>query len=84
MKNRDASFDLGRLCVLLAQIADLDLFDLPNCRTKDFSDWFNALSEEDKSDFIHQLPYNIEMVNDKISECICIARAHDDLNCSHE
>lgn len=77
---RERLEDLGRIMVMVEKLLDLPLFESPNCRSKDFTEWFESLSEETRADFLHQLPYQIREVEDQLNEIVMIARGHDFLN----
>lgn len=77
---RERLEDLGRIRVLLEYIGELNLFEIKpsSVRNKDFVDWFREQPEDNQDDILHNLIYRIDELNEKISECICIARGHDD------
>lgn len=71
--------DLGRVLMILQRIdEDID-FEFTG-RRKDFPEWFLSLDEEKKSDFLYELPYKMERIEERIAECILICRGHDELN----
>lgn len=76
--------DLGRLAILLDHIVNQEvldnLFGLYNGRNKDFVEWFQSQSKEKQEHFLHQLPYALETIKEKLYECIVIAEGLDDLN----
>lgn len=77
---RERVEDLGRLSVLLKDALELDLFEKPMCRNKDFLDWFDSLNAEDKDSFIHALPYQIQELKEALWEMLTIAEGNDILN----
>ncbi len=67
---------LGRVLTHLEYLLEDEKFELP-CRCKDFSCWFEKLSDEEKDEYLHRNAYFLENINQKLSECILIARGHD-------
>lgn len=81
MRRRERLEDLGRLLVLLENIFNENIFDiLDHTRCKDFVEYFESWKEEKKSDWLHDEIYGLSNLRDKISECVLICRAQDDLN----
>jgi hypothetical protein len=74
---RERLEDLGRIRVLLEKLSEHEIFNLHHGRNKDFYDWFSVKSEEDKEDFLNKVIYAISYIEEKLSECILIARGHD-------
>lgn len=79
--------DLGRLSVLIRNIIYED-YDFTNqnslweClgRPKYAEATFEALTEEQKGDFIHSLAYSLESLGWKLHELLSIAEGTDSLN----
>lgn len=49
-------------------------------RPKDAIDWFGALSEEKKGDFIHSAAYGLISISEELYGILSVARGDDDLN----
>ena len=77
---RERLEDLGRLRVLLENIADMDIFSMKHSsvRKKDFVDWFRTQNEDKQNDLIEKMIYGIDAIEDYLSECIVIARGHEE------
>lgn len=77
---RERLEDLGRIRVLLENMCEMDIFDLHYQfgRNKDFPEWFEEQSDERKDDILHKLIYGISDIEEKLCECILIARGHDE------
>ena len=72
--------DLGRICVMIDDILDLDVWDLYSGRKKDFTEYFEDLCEQDRDDLLHNLIYGLEGVKDKLYKVSEIAEGTDRLN----
>lgn len=74
--------DLGRLLVLLENISQSKLFQEFERFSKHYevNEWLKELTPEKQSDFFHDLRFWVRDLEEQISECVSIARAHDDLN----
>ena len=72
--------DLGRICVLIDNLLDHELFEERPRRNKDYSEWFSEQSEEVRDEIIHNLVYRIDSVRDKLYEMQEIAEGNDLLN----
>lgn len=78
---RERVEDLGRIQVMISHLLDQDLFDMiSHVRKKDFLDDFSNKSEDERDTFIHQLPYQIEDIQEKLYDILCIANGQDTLN----
>lgn len=79
---RERVEDLGRLSVILHNLLDHALFDEANLprRCKDWPEWWEAMSEENKHDWIHETIYRLEDVQEKILIAKEIANGQDLLN----
>jgi len=75
---RERLEDLGRIRVLLENIDELLLFDFYTGRRKDFVEWFRELDKERQDDMLENLINGISRLEDRLSECIVIARGHDE------
>lgn len=73
--------DLGRLAVLLRNLDDCALFEIPRPgRPKDTYEYLEKFTDEQKEELIEKFFYAISDLEDKIAEMICIAEGHDYLN----
>ena len=72
--------DLGRISVLIENLLHHDLFDNRSCRNKDFVDWFNERTQDEKDDIIHSMVYGISHVKDLLCDISSIADGTDVLN----
>lgn len=72
--------DLGRLAVILDDILDMDLFAERSFRNKDYLDHLASLSEQNRDDVLHAIPYKIDEVKEKLYEALEIAKGLDELN----
>ena len=81
MTKRDRLEDLGRLQEKIRQICDSDLMEILDrisCRRpKDFEQVFNEMSDERKSDLLHEIAYGLETVSSMLADCYCIAAGLD-------
>ncbi len=78
MKNRLE--DLGKLSVLLEQLYNHEIFETYTGRPKDFEDWFERRTDDEKSEILHSIIYNIEDIQQKIAECKYIADGNNNEN----
>jgi hypothetical protein len=77
--------DLGRLMVMLEEIEASKLFEDVSYQNDFVSHYFPAdeMNKSENEIYIERLSdlrMAIDFVSDKLSECIVIARGHDDLN----
>lgn len=75
--------DLGRLAVLIDNLLEHKLFNDPNLRPdrpKDYREWFESKTKDQKDDILRAWAYGIESVRDKILDLWSIARGTDPLN----
>lgn len=72
--------DLGRLAVMLKELAQHEIFNDRPCRNKDYCDWFSKQSEEQRDDIIHSWVYQLDSLNEKLWEMVEIAEGNDILN----
>lgn len=81
-KDRDPAFDLGRLCVLIDQVTEHELFEQFERFSKhyDVEEYLEKQTEEKRSDFFHDLRFWVASLHDKLNDCLSIARGHDQLN----
>lgn len=69
---------LGQITVFLKLLSQHDLFDIIIGRTKDFPEYVESLSEEQRDDLFHKLAYAIEDVEHTIIECSLLASQGDE------
>lgn len=74
---RERLEDLGRIRVILENI-ETDIFSFYSGRNKDFPEWFREQTEDRQYDILDNLIRGIAIFENKLSECIVIARGHDD------
>lgn len=75
--------DLGRLTVMIDNLLEHELFDglsLRPGRPKDYDEWFNSKTEDQKDDIIRAWVYGIESIRDKLCDMLSIAQGTDPLN----
>lgn len=73
--------DIGRLCQMIKEASDSDVFNwLEGMRSKDACDWFEKQTPEKKDDIIHKMAYGLEDLQSKLNEAYCLARWGDDLD----
>lgn len=72
--------DLGRVLVKLQDLSKNELFEMYDGSPKYFTDWFEALPQEKKEDFLHQLPYKLQYFEEKLYEILEICEGSDYLN----
>lgn len=77
---RERIEDLGRILELLNVCLNHELFDLISCRTKDFEEEFQNYSDQHKEDVLNSLAYGITYLEEKLTECLEIAKGEDYLN----
>lgn len=71
--------DLGRVCEMLRQIVDHEVFDWnEHHRNKDTAEWFAELNPDKQFDKIHDLAYSLSYLHDKLHEAYQIARWGDE------
>lgn len=75
---RERLEDLGRIRVMLENLSDNDIFEMYYGRTKDFPEWFREQTSDRQDDILHNVSYGIIEIENKLSECIIIARGHDE------
>tara|TARA_R110000868_G_scaffold388706_1_gene657752 strand:+ start:1032 stop:1283 length:252 start_codon:yes stop_codon:yes gene_type:complete len=77
--------DLGRIAAILSkELCDHSLFSLYIGRNKDFTEYFELLSEEKKDDLLHSMIYGISDLRDQLYELLEIANGEDRLNQERE
>ena len=69
--------DLGRICEMVKNLTESELFEWKSCRDKDAASWFLSLRDEKKFEIIHSLAYSITHVENKLYEIYEIARYGD-------
>ena len=81
-KDRDAAFDLGRLCVLIDQVTEHELFEQFEKFSKhyDVEEYLEKQTEEKRSDFFHDLRFWVSSLHDKLNHCLSICKGYDELN----
>lgn len=76
--------DLGRLAVLLRHLLDHELFAdegrLRPRRPKDYGEWFEPKTEDQKDDILRAWAYGIEDMSEKLYDMLSIAEGTDSLN----
>lgn len=73
--------DLGRICVLLENILEDDLFEeMPWNRPKDAIEVFMSMEEEKQCDLIHDIAYRLQDLEEQLIRCLSISKGFDDLN----
>lgn len=75
--------DLGRLSVLIRNLLDHELFEdgiLQPRRPKDYAEWFESKTNEQKDDTLRAWAYGIENINNELHEMLAIAEGTDNLN----
>jgi len=75
--------DLGRLAVLIDNLLEHNLFEdyaLRPHRAKDYDEWFDSKTEDEKDDIIRAWVYGIESIRDKLYDMLSIAQGTDRLN----
>ncbi len=75
--------DLGRLSVLVRNLLDHELFEdgiLRPRRPKDYAEWFESKTDDQKDDILRAWAYGIENISNKLHEMLAIAKGTDDLN----
>jgi len=77
MRNRLEDF--GRLLVLLENIIEIPLMDFHYSPKHDI-DRFLCLEKELQEELIHKIYYDLEQIQEKLYECVLIAKCQDDLN----
>ena len=84
--SRERVEDLGRLLVLLESMCTHAIFEKFEMFSKHYcvEEYLNKLNDDQKSDFFESIRFWVNDLEGKIAECVLIARAHDDLNCSHD
>lgn len=76
--------DLGVLAEKLNNLSDMDICQLYNQRPKDFVEWFHEQPTEEgkgvktQDDILHEIAYSIRDINDKLCECVVIARGDEE------
>lgn len=78
--SRERVEDLGRLLVLLDNLAEHQVFDNIPMGAKRFQEWFFSRSEQEKGDIIHSIGYGLQSLKEGILGCWEIAVGDDDLN----
>lgn len=77
--------DLGRIAAILSKdLCDHSLFSLYIGRNKDFTEYFELLSEEKKDHLLHSMIYGISDLRDQLYELLEIANGEDRLNQERE
>lgn len=66
--------------VMIEGLIEHDVFDLRDCRAKDFVDWFDERTQEEKDDLLHNIAYGLEDIKSKLYDCLEIAKGDDYLN----
>lgn len=81
-KERDFAFDLGRLCVLIDQVTEHELFEQFEKFSKhyDVEEYLEELPEEKRSDWLHDLRFWVASLYQKLWDCVSIAQGTDSLN----
>jgi DNA-binding transcriptional regulator GbsR (MarR family) len=81
---RERIEDLGRLHVMIDNLLEDDIFDGEwkpySLRTRDFSEWFEQQTPENREKIIDQFVYGIERVKDKIYKMWEVASGCDNFN----
>ena len=74
--------DLGRLHEKLESISTHAIFEKFEMFSKHYcvEEYLKKLTDEKKSDFYDDLRHWVNDLEQKVTECLLIARAHDDLN----
>lgn len=72
--------DLGRLYEKIKTLHEHHLFDLWNCRAKDFVDWFYEQTKDKQEDILHTVAYSVQHISEKLCDCIIIAKGDSDDN----
>lgn len=74
--------DLGRLCVLISQLVDHDLFGTTERFNKHatIEEHLEGLDEEKRAEWLWRHQYQIGDVRDQLYECLEIAKGYDILN----
>lgn len=83
LMTRERIEDLGRLAEMLRQIMKDTRFDLLGTPKYAFSS-FNALSDDEKFETIHDLAYFLDDLQSNVAECQSIAEGIDYLNNEEE
>lgn len=71
--------DLGRIAVMLDAVLNGRLFRLP-VRARDYLQYFEEKSLEEKQEIVHNMAVDIEVVSDFLVKTLEIARGEDALN----
>ena len=75
--------DLGRLSILIRSLLDHELFEdgirRPR-RPKDYAEWFESQTDDQKDDILRAWAYGIENISEKLYEMLSIAEGTDMLN----
>lgn len=77
---RERVEDLGRIAALMRAILDMPLFEERHYRKKDFLEHLEALTEDKREELLHDIPYQVDDVKDKLYEILEIAEGMDLLN----
>ena len=75
--------DLGRLAVMIDNLLEHALFEdytLRPHRPKDYDEWFDAKTEDQKDEIIRAWAYGIESIRNKLYDMLSIAQGTDPLN----
>lgn len=72
--------DLGRICVMVDDILEYDVWEIYHGRKKDFIDLFREMDEEKQDNLLHTLIYGLDGVKEKLYKISEIAEGTDRLN----
>lgn len=75
--------DLGRLSILIRNLLDNALFDnedLHPRRSKDYAEWFDSKTDDQKDDILRAWVYGMEDIGYKLHDMLSIAEGSDSLN----
>ena len=80
MSNRNRLEDIGRICEMVNNIYEDEVFTLipTQVRCKDAIDWFKELTEEKKDDFVDSIAYGLSRIQEQLAEIHCLARWGDE------
>lgn len=82
---RERVEDLGRILVVLEKSHEFfDLLDRSHLKLDNFIDYYSNEDSEKNEERLCELYTYIRNMENIVSECILIARGHDDLNSTRE
>ena len=77
---RERIEDIGRICVMIDNLLEHEVFELIRCRDKDFVDVFNEMKKQQRDELLHSMAYGISAVEDELYEMLSITKGNDPLN----